>query len=77
MAGEVPDRWVHTGAVVPRAFILGGKAAPGYYMAKVRSKMRSLTPDEHRQLVLKLILHVAKVVNADKDTNQFLKVLYD
>ncbi|EKX33321.1 glucan phosphorylase [Guillardia theta CCMP2712] len=48
-------------AVVPRAFILGGKAAPGYYMAK---------------LVLKLILHVAKVVNADKDTNQFLKVVF-
>ena len=49
------------GAVVPRAVILSGKAAPGYAMAK---------------LVIKLIMHVAAVVNADKDTNSLLKVVF-
>lgn len=49
------------GAVVPRAVIFSGKAAPGYAMAK---------------LLIKLILHVAQVVNADKDTNHFLKVVF-
>ena len=49
------------GAVLPRAVILSGKAAPGYAMAK---------------LVIKLIMHVAAVVNADKDTNSLLKVVF-
>ena len=48
-------------AVVPRAVIFSGKAAPGYVMAKV---------------VIQLILHVAAVVNADKETNEFLKVVF-
>ena len=44
---------------VPRVVIFGGKAAPGYYIAK---------------LVIKLINSVAEVVNADPQTNTFLQV---
>lgn len=44
---------------VPRVVIFGGKAAPGYYIAK---------------LVIKLINSVAEVVNADPQTNSFLQV---
>jgi starch phosphorylase len=47
--------------IVPRTVIFGGKAAPGYFMAK---------------LIIKLIHSVAEVVNADGGTNGFLKVVY-
>jgi glycogen phosphorylase len=46
---------------VPRAFLFGGKAAPGYFMAK---------------LVIKLIHDVAAVVNADPAINQRLSVAF-
>ena len=46
-------------AVVPRVVIFGGKAAPGYFMAKA---------------VIKLINSVAEVVNADPQTNNLLQV---
>jgi starch phosphorylase len=47
--------------VAPRAFIFGGKAAPGYFMAK---------------RIIKLINAVAETVNADPEVNQRMKVAF-
>lgn len=47
--------------VVPRVEIFAGKAAPGYYIAK---------------LVIRLINAVSKIVNADKDLNDILQVVF-
>ena len=47
--------------IAPRAYVFGGKAAPGYFMAK---------------RIIKLINAVGETVNNDPDVNKFMKVVF-
>ena len=47
--------------IAPRAYVFGGKAAPGYFMAK---------------RIIKLINAVGETVNNDPDVNAFMKVAF-
>ncbi|MGE0085366.1 MAG: glycogen/starch/alpha-glucan phosphorylase [Desulfococcaceae bacterium] len=47
--------------MVPRTFIFGGKAAPGYVTAK---------------LIIRLICHAAEMINRDSSVSHILKVLF-
>lgn len=47
--------------VIPRTFIFGGKAAPGYFMAK---------------LIIKLINSIAETINNDTEVNELIKVVF-
>ena len=50
-----------TRGLVPRCVLIGGKAAPGYFMAK---------------LIIKLVNNVAAVVNADPRVRDYLRVAF-
>ena len=50
-----------TAGMVPRCVLIGGKAAPGYYMAK---------------LIIKLVNNVAATINSDPEVSPLLKLVF-
>ena len=61
MLHVVPTRTIHPAQVVPRVCVVGGKAAPGYEMAK---------------RIIKLVGAVGAQINNDPATGDLLKLVF-